>query len=72
LFSTLFNFSTGQIFNFVMISGGLIWLIIASRLPDREPVRIYPLSGDSANADVRREDKKTAAKSRRKLRKKLK
>jgi phosphatidylglycerol:prolipoprotein diacylglycerol transferase len=65
LFSTLFNFSPGQIFNFVMISAGLIWLIIASRLPDREPVRVYTLPD-------REEEKKTAAKSRRKLRKKLK
>ncbi|GHT96033.1 prolipoprotein diacylglyceryl transferase [Spirochaetia bacterium] len=72
LFSTLFNFSTGQIFNFVMITVGLVWWIIAARLPDREPIRVYPVADGSANTEARREDKKNAAKSRRKLRKKLK
>jgi phosphatidylglycerol:prolipoprotein diacylglycerol transferase len=42
LFSSPFNFSTGQVFSFSMIVLGLAWILVASRLPDREPVRIYP------------------------------
>ncbi|MDR2102423.1 MAG: prolipoprotein diacylglyceryl transferase, partial [Treponema sp.] len=33
------SFSTGQIFSFAMILLGLLWLFIASRLPNRDPVR---------------------------------
>jgi phosphatidylglycerol:prolipoprotein diacylglycerol transferase len=42
LFTSPLNFSTGQVFCFAMILLGLLWLLIASRLPDREPVRVYP------------------------------
>jgi len=37
----LLSFSTGQILCFVMILAGLGWALIASRLPNREPVRVY-------------------------------
>jgi phosphatidylglycerol:prolipoprotein diacylglycerol transferase len=37
----LLNFTTGQILCFFMIVFGIVWLSIASRLPGREPVRIY-------------------------------
>jgi len=37
----LLSFSTGQILSFWMIVAGIVWIIIASRLPDRVPVRIY-------------------------------
>jgi phosphatidylglycerol:prolipoprotein diacylglycerol transferase len=38
----LLCFSTGQILCVGMILLGIVWAIVASRLPDREPVRIYP------------------------------
>jgi phosphatidylglycerol:prolipoprotein diacylglycerol transferase len=41
LYSTPWNFSTGQVFCFAMIALGLLWLLVASRLPNREPVRVY-------------------------------
>jgi phosphatidylglycerol:prolipoprotein diacylglycerol transferase len=59
-------FSTGQILSFGMIALGLVWALIASRLPDREPVRVYP-----GTAELEADDRKQARKSRRKLRKKL-
>jgi phosphatidylglycerol:prolipoprotein diacylglycerol transferase len=66
LFTSPFNFSTGQIFSFAMIVLGLLWLLIASRLPDREPVRVYP------STEMTKEEKKEEErKNRRKLRKKL-
>jgi phosphatidylglycerol:prolipoprotein diacylglycerol transferase len=66
LFTSPFNFSTGQIFSFVMILLGLLWLFIASRLPDREPVRVY-----SSTEMTKEEKKEEERKNRRKLRKKL-
>jgi len=63
-----FSFSTGQIFCFVMILFGIIWLIIASRLPDREPVRVY---GEVQKPQISKEGTSTERNRRRKLRKKL-
>jgi phosphatidylglycerol:prolipoprotein diacylglycerol transferase len=65
------SFSTGHILCFFMIVFGIAWLIIASRLPDRKPVRIY------SEVETREEPKSAAEKAsernkRRKLRKKLK
>jgi phosphatidylglycerol:prolipoprotein diacylglycerol transferase len=66
LFTSPFNFSTGQVFSFMMILAGLLWLVIASRLPDSKPVRVYPLR------ELSREKKKEEERrNRRKLRKKL-
>ncbi|MDR0599125.1 MAG: prolipoprotein diacylglyceryl transferase [Treponema sp.] len=66
LFTSPLNFSTGQVFCFAMILLGLLWLLIASRLPEREPVRVYPA------AEAAREDRKEESRrNRRKLRKKL-
>jgi phosphatidylglycerol:prolipoprotein diacylglycerol transferase len=66
LFTSPFNFSTGQVFSFFMILAGLLWLLIASRLPDPKPVRVYPLR------ELSREEKKEEdRRNRRKLRKKL-
>ncbi|MDR1863925.1 MAG: prolipoprotein diacylglyceryl transferase [Treponema sp.] len=59
-------FSTGQILSFGMIVLGLMWAAIASRLSDREPVRVYP-----ETAEIDADEKGKARKSRRKLRKKL-
>jgi phosphatidylglycerol:prolipoprotein diacylglycerol transferase len=65
------SFSTGQIFSFTMILLGLLWLIIASRLPDREPVRVYSASDTLPFKRVSPEAKEAARKNRRKLRRKL-
>ena len=65
LFTSPFNFSTGQVFCFIMILLGLAWLLIASRLPNREVIRVYPTMEKTA------EEKKEERRNRRKLRKKL-
>ena len=64
------SFSTGQILSFGMILCGLVWIIIASRLPGREVIRVY---GDCAAGKVEeRPAGKPAERSRRrKLRRKL-
>jgi phosphatidylglycerol:prolipoprotein diacylglycerol transferase len=67
VFSSLFNFSTGQVFCIVMIVFGLIWIGIASRLPGREPVRIYA----EPSVEDQKKQKHKDRKNRRKLRKKL-
>jgi phosphatidylglycerol:prolipoprotein diacylglycerol transferase len=66
LFTSPFNFSTGQVFCFIMIVAGLLWLLAASRLPNRVPVRVYPTMEE--NAEEKREAER---RQRRKLRKKL-
>jgi phosphatidylglycerol:prolipoprotein diacylglycerol transferase len=66
----LLSFSTGQILCFIMIVVGILWAIIASRLPDHEPVQIYP-SEDEAQEKIA-DEKATERKQRRKLRSKLK
>jgi phosphatidylglycerol:prolipoprotein diacylglycerol transferase len=66
LFTSPLNFSTGQVFSFIMIVLGLAWLFIASRLPDRKPVRVYPT--EQMTKEERKEEDR---KNRRKLRKKL-
>jgi phosphatidylglycerol:prolipoprotein diacylglycerol transferase len=70
------SFSTGQILCFVMILTGGLWLVIASRLPNREPIRVYPSAGQtSIRSAIRSADEEQARKNdqrrRRKLRKKL-
>ena len=67
LFSSVFNFTTGQVFCFAMIVLGSIWLIIASRLPDNKPVFVYPQKNEKTDEEERRRQKR----SRRKMRKKL-
>ena len=63
-----FSFSTGQVLCFLMILFGIVWLIIASRLPGREPVRVYSETGEKP---VSREEAAAERNRRRKLRKKL-
>ncbi|MDR0554551.1 MAG: prolipoprotein diacylglyceryl transferase [Treponema sp.] len=70
LFSSFWNFSTGQVFCFAMITAGLIWLLIASRLPNNEPVRVYPAQEPPNIHRIDQVDRKEARKLRRKLRKK--
>ena len=69
----LLSFSTGQILSFGMIVFGIVWIIIASRLPGHEPVRIFSNSTKwktgkpAADSAV----KASQRNKRRKLRKKL-
>jgi len=71
----LLCFSTGQILCFIMILTGLAWAFVASRMKDREPVRVY---SDEARKGQRSapasspEDKAAERNRRRKLRNKLK
>jgi len=67
----LLSFSTGQILCFIMIIFGLTWIIICSRLPNREPIRFYDGS-ENAPPPVTKEDAAKDRNKRRKLRKKLK
>ncbi|GHT77841.1 prolipoprotein diacylglyceryl transferase [Spirochaetia bacterium] len=72
LFSSLLNFTTGQVFNFIMIVTALLWMIIVAPLPGHEPVLRYPDGVQAgASAPVSAEAKEAARKNRRKLRKKL-
>ena len=64
----LFSFSTGQIFCFIMILFGVIWLIAVSRLPDREAIRVY---GEEEKKPVNKEAAAAERNRRRKLRKML-
>jgi len=63
-----FSFSTGQIFCFLMIVFGVVWLITASRLPNREPIRVYP---EDQRPQINKEEAEAERKRQRKLRKKL-
>jgi phosphatidylglycerol:prolipoprotein diacylglycerol transferase len=69
----LFSFSTGQLLSFLEIFLALVWLVIAARLPDREPIRFYPeiSAVGSFGKESHRANQKEAKKARRKLRKKL-
>jgi phosphatidylglycerol:prolipoprotein diacylglycerol transferase len=68
----LLSFSTGQVFSFAMIVVGVVWFFVARRLPDHEPVRVYPASGTRDQKPERSTtDREEDRKSRRKLRKKL-
>ena len=62
------SFSTGQILCFLMILFGVILLIIASRLPDREAVYIYD---EEEKPSGNKEEAAKERNRRRKLRKKL-
>ena len=63
------SFSTGQILSFLMIVFGIVWLIIASRLPGRNPRRVYGKDGGGspeglANKAARRRRRKSRPKTR--------
>jgi phosphatidylglycerol:prolipoprotein diacylglycerol transferase len=64
------SFSTGQILSFAMIVLGVIWFFAARRLPDSEPVRVYPSPDQAPNRHTGREREENR-KNRRKMRKKL-
>jgi phosphatidylglycerol:prolipoprotein diacylglycerol transferase len=61
LFSSVLNFTTGQILCFLMIVGGLLWIFIASRMPNPKPILIYPVekSSKSAKAGSAQKSKKS-------------
>lgn len=63
------SFSTGQILCFGMIVFGLVWIIICSRLPGRETIRVYADTGNGQT--VHKPADKSERNRRRKLRKKL-
>jgi len=63
------DFSTGQILCFIMIVTGLVWALVASRLKDREPVRVY--SAEVEKAAALPGEKAAERNKRRKLRNKL-
>jgi phosphatidylglycerol:prolipoprotein diacylglycerol transferase len=67
LFSSPFNFSTGQILCFLMIVAGAVWLAVAARLPQEGPAPAVNAEASGAAAEKAAEQKK-----RRKIRKKLK
>jgi phosphatidylglycerol:prolipoprotein diacylglycerol transferase len=68
-----FSFSTGQILCFLMIVFGIVWIIICSRLPNREPIRVYDnTANDTEEQPVKSEEEKSSERNRRRsLRKKL-
>jgi phosphatidylglycerol:prolipoprotein diacylglycerol transferase len=63
-------FSTGQVFSFGMVLFAVIWYFIARRMPNSEPVRVYP-DAPPATSGPTAQEREDARKSRRKLRKKL-
>jgi len=67
----LFSFSTGQILCFFMILFGVIWLIVTSRLPNKEVTYIYKGEEEKPRTNAYKEDAAKERNKRRKLRKKL-
>jgi len=67
----LLCFSTGQILCFWMFVAGIVWAVFASRMKDREPVRVYPPAGVKTFTPSSQE-KAAERNRRRKLRSKLK
>jgi phosphatidylglycerol:prolipoprotein diacylglycerol transferase len=65
------SFSTGQILSFGMILLGLVWLIAAARLPNREAVIRYP-DNTGSGGPAAAADRGAERNRRRKLRKRLK
>ena len=49
-----------------MIVGGLVWLLIAFRMPDREVIQVYPTKEEVLQAEKMRH-KKDQRKRRKKL-----
>ena len=66
-----FSFSTGQILSFIMIVFGIVWIIICSKLPERESIRVYTESGDKKQNTKSAAEKASERNKRRSMRKKL-
>jgi phosphatidylglycerol:prolipoprotein diacylglycerol transferase len=67
LFSSFFNFSTGQVLCFLMIAGSLIWLWAASSMRDAAPL-VFEAEPEKSGED---DERRTGRNSRRNMRKKL-
>jgi phosphatidylglycerol:prolipoprotein diacylglycerol transferase len=67
----LLSFSTGQLLSFLMIFLACLWLLIAARLPEREPIRVYGDSEKDGRKKTAPKNREEERKKRRKLRKKL-
>ena len=67
----MFSFSTGQILCFLMIVFGIVWIIVCSRLPDREPIRVYDNADANKADDAEAQTAKSERNKRRNLRRKL-
>lgn len=65
------NLTTGQILCFFMIVFGIVWLIVTSRMPNREPIRAYSDNG-VPTVKASKEELAKDRNKRRKMRKKLK
>jgi phosphatidylglycerol:prolipoprotein diacylglycerol transferase len=63
-----FSFTTGQVLCFLMIAFGVIWIIIASRLPNKEVIRVYD---EEQQKQINKEEAAAQRNKRRKLRKRL-
>jgi phosphatidylglycerol:prolipoprotein diacylglycerol transferase len=64
-----FSFSTGQILCFLMVLSGVIWIIIASRLPNKEVIRVYqPENPEEAAKREASAERNKQRKMRKKLR----
>jgi phosphatidylglycerol:prolipoprotein diacylglycerol transferase len=73
LFSTFFNFTTGQLFCLAMILAAIIWWIAAANFPGSKPLRIYPDAEKLREAEqaAKANEARLKQKEQRKLRKKL-
>jgi phosphatidylglycerol:prolipoprotein diacylglycerol transferase len=71
----LLSFSTGQILSALFVLGGLILILVMTRLPGREPVRVYPAGGippkETRSPGGAEQDRHAERNRRRKQRKKL-
>jgi len=68
----IFSFSTGQILCFLMMLFGAVWLIVTSKLPNKEVTYIYDGNEEKQLSDIYKEEAAKERNKRRKLRKKLK
>jgi phosphatidylglycerol:prolipoprotein diacylglycerol transferase len=66
----LLSFSTGQVFSFAMVIISIVYLIIAAKLPDRKPVRVYQQQTFMATAIDREANRKRKRKVRNKINRK--
>jgi len=68
----LLSFTTGQVLCFFMMLFGIVWLIVASRMPNSKPIRVYGGKEEKAAIRNKKEEDKIAKNKQKKLRKKLK
>jgi phosphatidylglycerol:prolipoprotein diacylglycerol transferase len=66
------SFSTGQVLCVAMMAAGIVWWIVAARLPDSKAIRVYSDQSMTADSADRGADRGADRKKRRKLRHKAK